>query len=48
MLSGYTTMLEVVCRLPDPLQQYRVPNCKPGYSIRMSSYQQGWGTVWVG
>jgi hypothetical protein len=28
-------------RLPDP--PYRgIPNCKPGYSIQMSLYQQGW------
>jgi hypothetical protein len=40
--------LELVCRLLDPCSSIGVPNCKPGYSIWMSSYQQGWETVWVG
>jgi hypothetical protein len=43
-----THSLELAPRLLDPPRFRRgVLNCKPGYSIRMSSYQQGWETVWV-
>jgi hypothetical protein len=40
--------LELAPRLLSPYSSRGVLNCKPGYSIRMSIYQQGWDTVWVG